>query len=57
MVCAELNDIVQAFQWLAKGREERSSLLSLVLTLDPKLDRLRGDGRYADLVLSIGLES
>ena len=57
MVYAELHDSDRAFEWLFKGREERSSLLSLLLTLEPKFDPLRSDPRYAQLVRSIGLKS
>jgi hypothetical protein len=53
-VYAELHDIDAAFEWLSKGRVERLSLLGLLLKLEPKLDPLRGDPRYDDLVRSIG---
>ena len=44
-----LGEIDQAFEWLEKGYEERSSWLSYI-TVDPSLDALRGDDRFDELV-------
>jgi TolB-like protein/DNA-binding winged helix-turn-helix (wHTH) protein/Tfp pilus assembly protein PilF len=53
-VYALLNDREQAFTWLEKAYEERSSKL-VDLKSDPDFDSLRTDPRFADLVRRIGL--
>jgi len=52
---AGLGEIDQAFEWLEKAFEERSSWL-LFLKVDPLLDCLRSDARYTELVRRIGLD-
>ena len=44
----------QAFVWLDKAYEERSSSLT-ALKVDPELDSLRSDSRFAELLRRIGL--
>jgi hypothetical protein len=44
----------QAFAWLEKAYEDRSSLI-LFLKGDPIWDPLRSDPRFADLLRRIGL--
>lgn len=44
----------QAFAWLEKAFEERNSWLPF-LKVEPMLDGLRSDPRFADLVRRIGL--
>ncbi len=39
----------RAFEWLEKAYEERSDLL-VYLKVEPRLDSLRGDPRFADLL-------
>jgi len=51
---AELHDLDEAFQWLAKGYRERSPQLSF-LQAEPKFDPLRADLRYADLLRKLKL--
>ena len=49
-----LGDTDKAFEWLEKSYEDRSLWLAY-LRYDPKLDRLRSDPRYSDLLRRIGL--
>ncbi len=49
----EENDI--AFEWLEKGYERRDESLTN-LKIDPKMDKLRTDLRFASLLQRIGLE-
>jgi TolB-like protein/Tfp pilus assembly protein PilF len=44
----------EALRWLEKAYQERSNWL-IYLKLDPRFDRLRSDGRFADLARRIGL--
>ncbi len=53
-IYTELGDQDQAFIWLDKAFEERSSLL-IFLKTDPNFDSLRGDGRFQDLLRRVGL--
>ena len=54
-VHAGLGDKDQAFAYLDRAYSERSALLALYLTNDPRMDSLRSDPRYAELVRKIGL--
>jgi hypothetical protein len=54
VVCAGLGEKDQAFQWLEKSYQERSSEM-IVFNVDPWFDNLRPDPRFADLVRRIGL--
>ena len=53
-IYAGLGDKEQAFAWLEKGYEERSTPLYF-LKVDPIWDPLRSDPRFNDLLLRIGL--
>jgi serine/threonine protein kinase/tetratricopeptide (TPR) repeat protein len=50
-----LGDKDQAFAWLERAYQERSSFLVLYMTNDARFDRLRSDPRFADLLRRIGL--
>ncbi len=54
LVYAGLGEKDQAFVWLEKAYEERSSPLYM-LKVDPKWDPLRSDPRFNDLLRRIGL--
>ena len=54
LVHAGLGDTDQALAWLARALGDRSHWL-VWLRLDPRLDALRADPRYADLLLRVGL--
>ncbi len=54
VVYAGLNEKDQAFQWLEKGYQGRADDLTLI-KVDPLLDNLRSDPRFADLVRRVGL--
>ncbi|HJQ25114.1 MAG TPA: winged helix-turn-helix domain-containing protein [Blastocatellia bacterium] len=54
LVYAGLGDKEQAFAWLEKAFAERSFYITW-LKVDPELDGLRGDRRFADLLRRAGL--
>ena len=49
-----LGEKKQAFGWLEKAYQERSAFLTW-LKVDPNLDSLRPDPRFADLLRRVGL--
>lgn len=51
---AALNNVDDAFAWLERACEERSSYL-IFLAVQPSMESLRSDSRYLDLVRKIGL--
>jgi hypothetical protein len=55
LVYAALGEIDPAFTWLEKAYERRAESLCNAKT-DPKLDRLRGDPRFAGLLKRMNLE-
>ena len=54
LVYAGLNDRDRAFEWLEKSYRDRSSEIAY-FKVDPLLDNLRADPRFADLVRRVGL--
>jgi tetratricopeptide (TPR) repeat protein len=54
LVYSALGDKDQAFQWLDHAFQERAYMLSFIKT-DPRIDPLRSDPRYPDLLRRIGL--
>src|SRR5262245_19361153 len=54
-VSAGLGEKEQAFVWLEKAYEDRSGGLAVLLKVDPKLDGLRSDSRFRDLLRRVGL--
>ena len=54
LIHTALGEQDQAFEWLEKACEERSEWL-VWLKVDPKLDSLRSDPRFASLVQRVGL--
>jgi TolB-like protein/DNA-binding winged helix-turn-helix (wHTH) protein/Tfp pilus assembly protein PilF len=53
-VYGALGDKDQAFQWLDRAFQERSLMFSLIKT-DPRIDPLRSDARYSQLLPRMGL--
>lgn len=49
-----LGDKDEAFQWLERGYQDRAYEMNY-LKVDPLLDSLRSDPRFADLVRRVGL--
>jgi hypothetical protein len=54
MVYLGLGEKEQAYRWLEQGFEERSAWM-VYLNLDPRLDGLRADPRFQELVHRVGL--
>lgn len=54
LVYTGLGDKDLAFEWLEKAYEERSELMTW-LKVDPRLDSLRSDPRFTDLMRRVGL--
>jgi TolB-like protein/Flp pilus assembly protein TadD len=50
-----LGDVDAAFRWLERAYAERSNMMR-GLKVNPNLDPLRGDPRFADLLRRVGLE-
>ena len=55
ILSAGLGEQEQAFEWLEKCYQDREPKLTR-LKVDPLLDPLRSDSRYADLVRRVGLQ-
>jgi DNA-binding winged helix-turn-helix (wHTH) protein/TolB-like protein/tetratricopeptide (TPR) repeat protein len=55
VIYAGLGEKDQAFSWLNKAYQERDIFLGVRLKTDPKLDSLRSDNRFDDLLLRVGL--
>ena len=55
-VCMSLGETDQAFAWLEKDFQSRSSVLPFV-TNSPSFEPVRNDARYTDLVRRMGLPS
>jgi DNA-binding winged helix-turn-helix (wHTH) protein/TolB-like protein/Flp pilus assembly protein TadD len=53
-IYARLDEKDQAFAWLVRACEERDEQI-VTLKVDPKLDGLRSDPRFSELLRSIGL--
>jgi TolB-like protein/Tfp pilus assembly protein PilF len=56
LIYGQLGDEDSAFYWLERAVEERSSFL-LFVKVSPRMDRLRADPRYRNLLHRIGLDS
>jgi TolB-like protein/Tfp pilus assembly protein PilF len=56
LVCAGFGWADQAFDWLSKALEERSGWLAY-LNVEPRLDTLRRDSRFDDLLRGVRLKS
>ena len=55
VIYAGLEDRDRAFEWLERAYDERSSWMSY-LKVEPRLDTLRSDPRFAMLLRKVGLE-
>src|SRR5262249_50606254 len=54
LIYLALNEMDQAFEWLEKAYQERSDML-VYLKVDPRVDKLRADSRFKDLMKRVGL--
>jgi serine/threonine protein kinase/Tfp pilus assembly protein PilF len=54
LIYAALNDLDQTFKWLEKAFQERGWWM-VVFNVDPRLDSLRSDPRFINLVHRVGL--
>jgi tetratricopeptide (TPR) repeat protein len=55
LIYSGLRNRDEAFKWLERSREERSLLDDHDITTDPRLDELRSDPRFTDLLRRMGL--
>jgi len=55
IICTGLGEADQACKWLEKASEERSFSMLMSLKAEPRLDTLRSDPRFRDLVCQVGL--
>jgi TolB-like protein/Tfp pilus assembly protein PilF len=55
LVYAALSEDDLAFEWLAKAHEEHDDHLGWGVASDPRLDSLRGDPRFNELLSRVGL--
>jgi tetratricopeptide (TPR) repeat protein len=55
VIYAGLGEKDQAITWLNRAYEERSYYMAVYLTTDARLDSLRSDPRFADLLRRVGL--
>jgi TolB-like protein/Flp pilus assembly protein TadD len=55
LIHAGLGDLDEAFQWMEKAYQERSGWLAY-MNVEPRLDCLRQDCRFGDLLRRIGLQ-
>lgn len=55
LIHAGLGDMDEAFQWMEKAYQERSGWLAY-MNVEPRLDCLRQDRRFSDLLRRIGLQ-
>jgi len=56
LVYTGLNDKESALQWLEKAYEQRSGSIRY-LKMEPRLDNIRSDPRFVDLMRRVGLAS
>jgi adenylate cyclase len=56
LIYGQLGDRDNAFRWLERAVEERSSFL-LFIKVSPRVDPLRSDPRYRELLKEIGLDA
>jgi len=49
IICGTLGQKDQAFEWMEKGYEIRDDFM-MTLKVEPRLDSLRSDRRYQDLL-------
>ena len=54
VICVHLGEIDEAFRWLEKGYQVRSQCMPF-LKVDPRLDPIRSDPRYQDLLRRMAL--
>lgn len=55
LIYAGLGDQDQAFIWLERAFREKSSFNLMTIKVEPRLDVLRTDARFADLVRRVGI--
>jgi hypothetical protein len=55
LIYAGLNNRESAFEWLNRAYEARSYILAVYLSTDARLDNLRSDARFDELIQRVGL--
>jgi hypothetical protein len=56
-VYAALGEVDEAFKWLERASQDRSSFFAIWVNGDPRLDSLRSDARMRNLLRRVGLDS
>ncbi len=56
IIYAGLGDNDQAFEWLAKGYDDRPST-AMRVKVEPRLEPLHSDPRFVEFVRKMGLDS
>ena len=53
-ICASLNETDEAFRWLLRVEQDRSEWFAVV-NVDPRLQALHTDARFAEILRSVGI--
>ena len=57
LIYAALGDLEEALRWLEQAYRDHSGWLSLWVNVDPRLDMMRGDAGFPDLLRRLGFRA